>query len=509
MVKIIKNVPTAIIYTRVSSKEQVDGFSLESQERACINFAQKNNLEILKIFQEEGESAKTTDRTQLQNMLSYIDKNYKKIGKLIIYKVDRLARKNEDYVNIKIILRKYGVEIISVTENIENTPQGKFMELMLSGFAELDNDIRSQRTIEGMKTRLLNGLWSGKAPIGYKNTTNSAGEKIIELDQEKAPLIKKVFEEYTKGIYSFEDLAKKMNALGLKSFHGKKIPAQLIVKILKNPLYYGKIEVPVWEIYVQGRHEPIISEKIFNDAQKIMHGGKLSEIPRNKNNPDFPLRGIKCGGCGKSISGGWKKGKTKKYAYYGCVNKDCPQRIAINKNKLENEFSDFLAKLTIAPGQANILKEAIKVAFKIEIQAMANTNRKLESEIESLKIKNEKLLDLKLRDVISDEDFKKEKNKIKTRINELELSKQESGFDELNVEAAIDFTFEFIRTLPKNWKMIDIKEQKILRELLFPKNLKYKYPGIETPELACFFKLIQESDEKNQPLGCLTGIGPV
>ena len=138
------NIQTAIIYTRVSSKEQLDGFSLESQEKTCKIFAEKNNLTVLEVFKEEGESAKTADRTQLQKMLRYAEKHRKKIGKLIFYKIDRLSRNNGDFYALKSIFSKLGIELKSATEPIDTTPEGKFMEGVLSATAEFDNSIRTR-----------------------------------------------------------------------------------------------------------------------------------------------------------------------------------------------------------------------------------------------------------------------------------------------------------------------------------------------------------------------------
>jgi len=154
-----KEIKTAIVYIRVSSREQLEGFSLESQERVCRNFAYKNGLEVVKVFREEGESAKTADRPQLNAMLKYADKNRNKIGSLIINRVDRLSRIKTDYFALKMIFAKFRIIIQSATEPIEDDPSGKLMEGVLASLAEFDNDIRAQRTSEGMKTRLKNGYW--------------------------------------------------------------------------------------------------------------------------------------------------------------------------------------------------------------------------------------------------------------------------------------------------------------------------------------------------------------
>ena len=107
----------AIAYTRVSSQRQVDeGNSLSVQKKHILEYAEKNGFEIMKFFVEQGESAKNANRTQLKAMLEYLYKNHSKIDALIIYKVDRLARNNVDYYDIKQILAKLGIRLYSVME---------------------------------------------------------------------------------------------------------------------------------------------------------------------------------------------------------------------------------------------------------------------------------------------------------------------------------------------------------------------------------------------------------
>ena len=161
----------AIIYTRVSSKEQVDeGHSLESQKRQCFDFAKKNNLSVLKHFEERGESAKTTDRPILKEMIQFIASHAGEINALLLYKVDRLSRDTGDYIALKRLFEKAGIAIMSISENFDDTPLGRVMETVASSFAQYDNEIRAERSKNGMVEAVRNGRWVWKAPIGYINT---------------------------------------------------------------------------------------------------------------------------------------------------------------------------------------------------------------------------------------------------------------------------------------------------------------------------------------------------
>jgi site-specific DNA recombinase len=121
-----KSVSTAIIYIRVSSQEQVDGYSLQNQEKACRAFAENRGARVLEIFREEGESAKTANRTELQKLLRYCAKNHGKIGYLVVYKLDRLARQSSDHFALKVIFKRHGIQLQSATEPLTEDPSRRF-----------------------------------------------------------------------------------------------------------------------------------------------------------------------------------------------------------------------------------------------------------------------------------------------------------------------------------------------------------------------------------------------
>ena len=125
-----ENKKNAIIYIRVSTTEQAElGYSLKAQEQLCIDYAIRNNYEVLKVFTEKGESAKTTNRTALKSMLAYIRANKNKIDALIIYKMDRLSRDIYDSLTIRLMLKKLNIDLKSVTEPFDDSPFGTFTRL--------------------------------------------------------------------------------------------------------------------------------------------------------------------------------------------------------------------------------------------------------------------------------------------------------------------------------------------------------------------------------------------
>ena len=482
-----------IHYYRVSSKEQVENFSLPNQEKFCKELTARDGYNLLlEGWKEKGESAKTADRTQLQLMMRYAEKNKKRIARLVVYKVDRLSRVTADYLALKTFFNRLGISVVSATEKLEDTPGGKFYETLLSAAAEFDNNVRAQRTKEGMRARLLKGLWSGKPPWGYVKARDETGCKIIAPHPEREPIVKMLFEKYATGKYSFKELAILANKKGARSRHGMKMTKQLVSKIIKNPIYYGKIQVVSdgVETSQMGSHKKIISEKLFEEANSDKKGTAGRKLPRNKDSQDYPLRGIKCAGCGKSISGGKTRSKTGRYyQYYGCFNGNCSLRKSIKKIDLEDDFSKLLLGLTPNNDYIDVLKEAIILAHKTELNSVNVAEKKILTKISELEDKRGKLLNRVLEGKMSEEDFAPIDAALKFEILELKKEMSELSSPELEVENVINAGMEFIRGLPLIWKSLDAKDLRVLRSLLFPENLIYHYPTIKTPEVACIYNI--------------------
>jgi site-specific DNA recombinase len=127
----ISHAKRAVIYCRISTKEQVEeGNSLSTQEKQCREYAKKYGYEVAAVFIEQGESAKTADRTELKKLMTFCAVRKNNIHAIIAYKIDRISRNIDDYSQIRIYLKRYGVEIKSTSEPFEDTPAGRFIENM-------------------------------------------------------------------------------------------------------------------------------------------------------------------------------------------------------------------------------------------------------------------------------------------------------------------------------------------------------------------------------------------
>ena len=200
---------------------------------------------------EEGESAKTTDRTELTRLLEFCRVNKNKIDYVVVYSISRLTRKVADHAYLTVLLSKYGIKVKSVTEPTDDTPAGKLHEQMMAVFAEFDNNLRADRTITGMKAAVEKGRFPHRAPLGYRNILATGdGPNIVPDDA--APFILQAFEMLDRTSESQASVLKTLNALGFKTDKGKPVPAQTFTKLIRNPIYKGMIYLPEWGLKGQG-----------------------------------------------------------------------------------------------------------------------------------------------------------------------------------------------------------------------------------------------------------------
>ncbi|MSU56521.1 MAG: recombinase family protein, partial [Candidatus Taylorbacteria bacterium] len=158
---------TCIIYSRVSSKEQVEGTSLEMQEKYCREYAERQGWKVLSLFVDKGESAKTIDRTEFTKAISFCSNKKNSVSYFLVFKVDRFARNAADHLAVRAALKTTGTELRSVSEQITEDPMGKFFETLAAASAELDNSKRSVASRAGMEQRVKEGMWMWSPPIGY------------------------------------------------------------------------------------------------------------------------------------------------------------------------------------------------------------------------------------------------------------------------------------------------------------------------------------------------------
>ena len=282
----------AVIYVRVSTKEQTENLSLPTQLRACEEYCRRQGYEILERFHEEGESAKTTDRSQLQALLKYCRTHKGKVHFVVVYNLTRFAREKYDHFALRAHLKSLGISLRSATEPIDDTSTGKLMEGVLASFAQFDNDVRSDRTRAGMRAALELGRWTFPAPIGYLNAPKWSGKSLVP-DPERAPLIARAFEELATGRFTKQEVIARMTEAGLRTRRGLVLSPQSFGQMVRNSIYVGRVESPDYGVSTRGDFEPLIDEATFYRVQAVLDGRVVVAGPRPRQSSGFSAQGIR------------------------------------------------------------------------------------------------------------------------------------------------------------------------------------------------------------------------
>lgn len=258
------------IYTRVSTQEQVDGYSLSEQENRLKAYCTARGWAVADVYSDAGFSGGNTDRPALQKMIT--DINNKKIDTVIVYKLDRLSRSQKDTLNIiEDIFIKNNINFISINENFDtSTPFGKAMIGILSVFAQLERDTIKERMRLGLIGRAKEGYFHGGGftPIGYDYVDG----KLI-VNEYEAIQVREIYDLFLKG-YPISRIRKIMSGKYTNKY-GNWYSDSSVKSCLKTPLYYGLVTY-AGETY-KGQHQPIVSEELFNRVQR-----RFKELDSNK-----------------------------------------------------------------------------------------------------------------------------------------------------------------------------------------------------------------------------------
>lgn len=244
----------ACIYTRVSTTEQAnEGYSIEEQERRCRAQIESKGWEYVATYSDPGVSGRTMDRTGLQAMIAAI--NAGEVNAVVIYKLDRLSRKQRDTMTIieDIFLRK-DIALVSLNETLDTTtPWGRAMIGILSSFNQMESENIQQRTKMGRDAKAQKGGYAGgKPPLGYKALN---GELVVV--PEEAEIVRLVFKLRSEG-ETLVGIANRLNDMGYKTRKGGKFLHSAIQNIVNNKSTYLGYYSYGGNTSGEIQHEPIL-----------------------------------------------------------------------------------------------------------------------------------------------------------------------------------------------------------------------------------------------------------
>jgi site-specific DNA recombinase len=231
------------------------------------------------------------------------------------------------------------VTIRSATEPISDDATGKFIQTVLSGIAELDNDVRGQRAKDGMLRVVEKGGWPHKAPLGYVTGRDDQDQPILVEHPKQGPMLRQMFALAVSGKHTLTQIRAIMEQKGWESVFGSKPILQIVDRMLRKPIHGGSITGSLTGGKpIDARFKGIVDKATFYRVQAILDGKGHVIESRKRDNPDFPLRRfMSCGHCGKVLTASFSTGRNGRYGYYRCANPVC-RKVNVPKDDMEDGF---------------------------------------------------------------------------------------------------------------------------------------------------------------------------
>lgn len=356
-------VKIAVSYLRVSTKEQAerdgepDGYSIPAQRDANQRKAISMSAVVQMEFVDRGASARSADRPQLQEMLRYLENNH--VDYVIVHKVDRLARNRADDVEISLAIKKAGAELVSATENIDETPSGMLLHDIMSSIGAFYSRNLAVEVLKGMDQKAKTGGTPGMAPIGYLNipklNANGSQVRTVEVDPVRGPLIAWAFQAYATGNWTVTALAEELSTRGLTTRPNSRTPGRPVSRssvhqFLINPYYKGIVTYR--KATYDGRHEPLTDAVTWARVQEILRDHAVGE--KQREHPHYLKSSVYCWSCGSRLVVTMAKNRHGTvYPYFMCVGRHqkrnaCQQKaklIPVVEQEIEDEYDRQLVHL--------------------------------------------------------------------------------------------------------------------------------------------------------------------
>lgn len=438
----------AVAYARFSSNNQRDE-SIAAQLRAIREYCEERGITLVDIYTDEAQSAKTDNRDNFQVMMKKVMKGYYDIDAVIVHKFNRFARNKYDSALYKKRLREINIKVISVTQPIDDSPEGRILESMIEAMDEFYSENLALEVQKGMRENAL----AGKTTGGGRVLGLSVDENGYYHPNEQAPIVKRIFTEFVSGVPKTK-ICERLNSEGCRNQYGRKFNTRTLDGILQNEKYVGTYVYNITQtetIRIEGAiQNPIIDESLWLKAQEKK---KENNKPRYRAKARFYFMSgkIRCGVCGSTYcgSGSKKSGRGNNVnAYYRCSGKTkykngCTNG-SLNKDYYENLISDKLIETILTDDFVKKISKDVFMKLEKEKKEPVIPTEKLKRQLADIKSKQSKLMDLYIDATIDKEmldeksqSLKEEKNLIEKQIAKNEILAENHSVDIEQIEKYI------------------------------------------------------------------------
>lgn len=479
-----------IIYTRVSTDDQADfGFSLQHQETVIRAFCNTKGYNILNHYKEDF-SAKTFNRPEWSKILSFLKPKRQKVDSVVFLRWDRFSRNLEESSRtIRELKSHYGVDVECVEQPLDlSIPDNLVMLAVYLAVPEVENRKNSIRTTEGSRKARLEGCWTGTAPFGYDNYRDEQNRSTL-IRNLHAPLVIEAFDLMATGVYSAEEVRKRLGKKGMSK--GK----QTFLDLLRNVAYLGKVPVKEYKDepaqVVAGLHLPLVDEVIFRKVQNVLKGKKPNFNFDVNRSGEYPLRQfIICPKCGRGLTASGSTGRSgNKHHYYHCMNNTCKVRHKLSD--VHEDFNGYLATIKVGQNTLDLYSKILEDVFKKEDGVRLQELKKLRAQADMVNNRLKKVQDSYYDGITSPSEFRTDKVRYEKELADIRAQIDEKETEGTPFKKYIKEGFSLLGNLPHYYetsKEVEVKH-KILGSI-FPEKLHYLKRSFRTTQVNSVLSLL-------------------
>lgn len=501
------------IYVRVSTSMQVDGYSLEAQRERLLRFAEFQEMEVVREYCDAGKSGKNiSGRPEFSQMLQDIAEDRDRVDFILVFKLSRFGRNAADVLNSLQYIQDFGVNLICVEDGIDSSKDsGKLTITVLSAVAEIERENILVQTMEGRRQKAREGKWNGgQAPFGYELDSKNG---TLTVNSKEAEIVKIIFSKFVNEGLGADSICDYLNQHGYQKKKVKKnelnyFSRGLIMKILDNPVYIGKIaygrtatekvkgsrdqykRVKTDDyMLIDGIHEAIVDQELW-EAARIRR--KETGVKWNKTHSlehEHILSGIlRCPVCGSGLVGTVRRRKNKKSGeykddfYYKCLHRKkiddihfCNFRLVLNQDEINHQTEEIILDMVADPEFRDYMVS--KLDEKVDVSALETEKNQIMEQLRQVMGAKKKLTEMMERLDIGDkhydrkyQDMQDRQNVLYDRISELEeaiadIEVKISGAYEEKI--ATDQLYKILLNFDKMYyKMSDLEKKRFMREFI-------------------------------------------
>ena len=494
----------ALIYCRVSSERQAnEGHGLDSQEKRCRDYVSSKGYMVAEVFRDTASGGgEYSLRPGQVEIVRFIDSYPHKRFVVVIDDISRIARDAKAHMTFRAVLRELGVEMESPNFNFEDTPEGEVIENVMAAFSQYHRQSNRRQVIQKQKARLESGYWPFGSKKGYVMVRNPMHGKVSIPHPELAPILVEALEGFASG--RFPRKIDVCRFLVEKDFWTKQKPEKYIDKvheILVDPFHAGYVDYKQWDVnMIPGKHQAIISMETHEAIKKRLARPEGKRIRKDVSD-DFPLRGLLvCAVCGCNITAAKSKGRSSRYPYYFCQNKECSEcGKSCKKDLVEEGFVNLLNKGNLKDEVGVVAEEVFDRVWNQSLKEFNSSQNSLKSRLVELK---QLRGDLSIRSVKAAteairEAYEEQMEEVSKEIKQRELDLIEDTSDiEVPYKTALDKSMQLLKNPYEAWIKLDTRtQQEVFRfifdqKLPFARDLGYKTANIPSAvmlfgEFAC------------------------